>query len=329
MKQILAGAGTRGATGYEWYKVNIFTTWDRATGRTAVLAFDLPPSVAESLPGRLLDGLDGEQMLDPFWVYVRLVEEVVSLQDRAVWAVRDEVRAKERDRTSADRPRPDYVLLHDLARHAIHVSETLDLSCNTVDGILKHHGRLEDLLGIGGRPGESSQTSTSASASAFTVDRLLFYQDMLRSLQLRSTSNSARLQNEIQLAFNAVAQYDARVSVEIGRAAQADGAAMRTIAFVTMAFLPATFVSAVFSTSFFNYDSASGSWSISSEFWRYWAVAVPVTACTALLWLGWTWLFPPALIGETAVVQTGGETGVAAAKTLRVTGRDASFVLPA
>ncbi|KAK3333868.1 hypothetical protein B0T19DRAFT_344658, partial [Cercophora scortea] len=196
----------------------------------------------------------------------------------AVWAIRYLDRTTEESRSSADRPTPDYIRLHDLSRHAIHVSETLELATNTIDAILAHRSRVASLPATG---------AGLQDAEASVGNRLPFYQDMLRSLRLRYASNRDRLQNEIELAFNIVALYDARISLDIGRAAQADGAAMRTIAFVTLAFLPATFVCAIFSMSFFNYDASSALWLVSPDFWRYWAVAVPVTVCTALLWLAW------------------------------------------
>jgi hypothetical protein len=43
-------------------------------------------------------------------------------------------------------------------------------------------------------------------------------------------------------AFHTVAQYDSKVSVQVGQAAQSDSAAMKTIAFLGLTFLPATYV---------------------------------------------------------------------------------------
>lgn len=42
------------------------------------------------------------------------------------------------------RPRSDYRRLHDIARHVIHVSETLDVATHTMCHILTRHG---DLMG--------------------------------------------------------------------------------------------------------------------------------------------------------------------------------------
>lgn len=43
-------------------------------------------------------------------------------------------------------------------------------------------------------------------------------------------------------AFNTVAQYDSGIVVRIGKAAQKDSAAMKTIALLNLVFLPGTFI---------------------------------------------------------------------------------------
>lgn len=272
---------------YDWDRFNIFTVWNPSTHQTTILAFDLPDARINQMRSLLLDGLQKSEMNDPFWMYPRLLDDVVSLQDESVWSVRHLVRAIEKRRTE-EKPQgdgPDYVYLHDTARHAIHVLETLELGANTVESILAHHKRVTGVMGI------ISGTEENLS-SGLVVGRLLFYQDMIRNLRSRASSNRARLQNEIQLVFNLVSQQEARTSVEIGRAARSDSAAMRTIAFITLTFLPPTFISAVFSMSFFNYDQATGIWAVSDDFWLFWAVSVPVTIFTALLWIVWSRLFP-------------------------------------
>ena len=145
------------------------------------------------------------------------------------------------------------------------------------------------------RPATDDRTKTAQMKIRKRID---LYEDMMGSLRSRSASNKERLLNEIQLAFNMVAQYDSRIGVEIGRAAQVDGSAMKTIAFVTLTFFPATFISAVFSMSFFNYNPDSDEWTVSKKFWVYWVVAIPITCITGLLWSFWHKFFPPKPIGE-------------------------------
>ncbi|KAH8585403.1 hypothetical protein B0O99DRAFT_657316 [Bisporella sp. PMI_857] len=283
---------------YDWYKLNVFTRWLSSSSQTILLVFDAPPLIAERLPSLFLDEIDVENFGDPFWIYTLLVEEVVRLQDQAVWAVRNQVRAMENERTPATKPKPNYRHLHNIGRHAIHVSETLDIAVKTMDSILTQH---KDFT-----TGMFHVDKKSIHTSKQIRNRLLFHQHMLTSLRHRSASNKQRLLNEIQLSFNTVAQYDSGISVEIGRAAQVDSAAMKTIAFLTLAFLPATFVSAIFSMSFFNYNADTGSWAVSDKFWVYWAVAVPTTIVTSLSWYYWQKALPPISIGEDKIDEASG-----------------------
>ncbi|KAI1074033.1 hypothetical protein F5B20DRAFT_565000 [Whalleya microplaca] len=273
---------------YQWYKINTFIRWLAPTKQTVILAFDTRSPITECIQDSLLNP-DPNCLDDPFWVYARLASNIVCLQDAAVWGIRNQVRRIETERKPIGRPQPDYRLLHDIARHAVHVSETLDVATETMEGILAQH---DDFL---------SQCFPTATIKRNTSDgiyrQLIFCKNMIRNLRHRSVSNRERLQNEIQLAYNTVAQYDTEVSVRIGRAAQMDSAAMKTVAFLTMAFLPATFLCAVFSTSFFNYNADIDSWSVSSKFWVYWVFAIPTTFGTFALWHVWHKIFPPTSTG--------------------------------
>lgn len=263
---------------YQWYKINVFTRWIPSTKQTMILIFDAPSPILDRIPV-LLDP-DPTRVSDPFWVYAGLAAEVARLEDAAVWAVRNQVRAIETERKPGRRPRPDYRLLHDIARHAIHVSETLDVATQTMKNILLEH---EYFI--------ANDSVVEREVSRNIHRQLLFFGNMIESLRHRSASNDKRLLNEIQLAFNIVAQYDAGISVEIGHATRSDSAAMKTISFVTLAFLPPTFVSTIFSMSFFDYSVDSG-WAVSSQFWVYWAFAVPVTIISFLVWNFWHKVFP-------------------------------------
>ncbi|KAF3357666.1 hypothetical protein VdG1_05769 [Verticillium dahliae VDG1] len=241
---------------HAWYKINVVVRWSATPNQTVVLIFDAPKELEQRLPRPLLEPVTRELLRDPFLIHLCLAEEVVRVQNDAVWSLRTYVRDLEKQRTGED-PSPDYQRLHDLARHAIHICETLDLGVVSMESTLAHHARLQ------------------------------FFKHLFESLRCRSASNKERLDNEMQLAFHTVAQHDSRTGVEIARAAQSDSAAMKTISFLTLAFLPATFISAVFSMSFFNVDDGTGEWSVSNKIWIYWAFAVPVTLVTTGLWYRW------------------------------------------
>lgn len=254
-----------------------------------MFVFDPPSVIAEQLPA-LVGDPHPDQLGDPFWIYDSVVDMITTLQDEAVWAIRDQVRHTETSRVSPTKPQPKYLYLHEICRHAIHVSETLNVATKTIEEILSEHKSFMD--------DTQSDDGPTIRSAKHLQRRLRYHEHMLQGLQHRSASNKARLMNEIQLAFNTVAQYDSGVSVQIGRAAQMDSEAMKTISFLTLTFLPATFISAIFSTSFFNYDGGSEEWSVSEKFWLYWAVAIPITVITSVLWYWWPRIFRPNLVGD-------------------------------
>ena len=234
---------------------------------------------------------------DPLWVYVKILDEICRLQEAAVWAIRDQIRAIEKQKPPSGRPRPDYRRLHDIARHTVHVTESLDVSIQNLEHILHNHARhinktFPDLFG------QKQNLDTWQDIHA----ELTSCKSYLDSLKLRSISNEKRLQNEIQLAFNTVAQHDAATTVEISRAMRVDSTTITTLAWATLTFLPPTFICAVFSMSFFDYSADSG-WSVSEKIWIYWVFAIPTTVATALLWKYWHKVFPHSEIGKVKSVE--------------------------
>ncbi|RSL99837.1 hypothetical protein CEP52_009521 [Fusarium oligoseptatum] len=276
---------------HSWYKFNTLTRWIASSRQTILLVFESEKQskLSELVPQGMLDGSHAEPHHDPFWVHGRLLEQLSDLQNNAVWTVRTEIRNVEKKKQRS-KPEPNYRSLHDLARHAIHVSETLDVSLKTVKSIVEQHKTLEDELWPGEQPKKGSFRQVR--------ERLHWYEHTLESLKSRALSNKERLINEIQLSFNLVAQYDSAIAVQIGQATQSDSAAMKTIAFATLTFLPATFISAVFSMSFFNIDDNTGEWTVSNKFWIYWVIAIPVTILTAAGWYSRRIIAPPLRIGE-------------------------------
>lgn len=124
-----------------------------------------------------------------------------------------------------------------------------------------------------------------------TGRHLDFQSKLFKSLKSRSQALGDRLHNEINLAFNTVAQHDSGITVRIGKAAQNDSAAVKTIALLTLIFLPGTFIATVFGMGFFNFSQADNTqllqWSVSKDIWVYWAITIPVTGVTVLGWLLW------------------------------------------
>ncbi|EWZ36686.1 hypothetical protein FOCG_03836 [Fusarium oxysporum f. sp. radicis-lycopersici 26381] len=278
-------------TNHQWHKFNILTRWIKDPQQTILLVFEAPKQLRlrDRFPDPLLINSHNDTLSDPFWFYPRLFEDLSLLQDKSVWAVRDHVRGIEKTDLT-QKPKPEYRDLHNTARHAIHVSETLEVAEKTITAIIQQHSAFEAEAAGGSGPAKAKFQHVG--------ERLLWYIHILQSLRCRASANKERLLNEIQLAFNSVAQYDSRISVKIGQATQSDSAAMKTVAFVTLTFLPATFISALFSMSFFKVDDNTGVWSVNEKFWVYWVFAVPATLFTWGLWLSWQWFYRPVKIGE-------------------------------
>lgn len=265
---------------YRWYKTNVFIQWLSNPRQTVIVVFDYPLTLMDGMPKLLLDDLETQSVCDPFWAYCKILDEVSRQQDRAVWEIRNRVRMIEKGRIlrkESGLPVVDYIRLHDLARHAIHVSETLDLAVKTSQRILEHHTAYKSDMAF---------TPKTKVTARNVYESLHFFEHILDSLRHRAASNTARLQNEIQLTFHLSAEDGVGTSVDIARATQSDSRDMKTVAFLTMAFLPATFVSAVFSMEFFGSDVETGRLTVLKDFWIYWAVAGGATAVT-IIWYCW------------------------------------------
>lgn len=259
---------------YDWYKIVVFVRWVASPQQTVMVLFDEPESLRDRIITSLLQDVNQKDLADPFWVYPRLVDEIVRLQDESVWASRTQIRNREKSRPSIKGASSiNFVDFHELSRHTIHVSETLTVSVKTVESILRDHRVFMESL------------ASAPRAQAQTVhERLCFLEHMLASLGHRASSNNERLRSEIQLAFQTVTQYNAMLSLDMGWSMRSDSAAMRTVAFLTLLFLPATFISALFSMSFFTFEPDFG-WVMAEEMWMFWACAGPVTLATWGLWL--------------------------------------------
>jgi hypothetical protein len=94
-------------------------------------------------------------------------------------------------RISPSEPDPDYPRLHDIARHATHVTETLDTSLNAIRDLLCQHKVYHQQY--------PAQDKAAQKAVSQVSSGLGLVEHMLQNLKFRSISNSDRLKNEINL----------------------------------------------------------------------------------------------------------------------------------
>ena len=94
----------------------------------------------------------------------------------------------------------------------------------------------------------------------------------------------------------------------MARSMQQDSTAVKTLSVLRLVFLPGTYVSvsdtpalqnaqgmlrsqALFGMSFFSFvpdrSAQAGSWAVSSSFWVYWVVTIPVKLGSEVMWHLW------------------------------------------
>ena len=86
----------------------------------------------------------------------------------------------------------DYVLLHEIARHGVHVRETLSVAIRSLDAIRQHHERFRANARL---PSSNSKQGRWDKVGS----RFEFQHRFLQGLLDRSEANNARIQNEITL----------------------------------------------------------------------------------------------------------------------------------
>ena len=267
---------------YTWSEFTFFTT-GTPTGAHTILCFDSNAELRSVIHDTLLSEVD-RMLSDVYLIHSALVSKVLELYDKSVWALRDHVRDIEKKRMNKPEPETDYHLMHELARHACHSSETLLVAIETISNM---HMQYSSFL-----------EGPSPYAASVRLRQLFNFQtQILKGQHARSVTIEARLKNELNLAINLVAQQESAATVRTSEAARSDGAAMRAVSVISLVFLPFTFVSTIFSTTFFAFipSSSSGpaSWAVSEQFWIYWVVSIPLTMTALSAWLWWQKRYKP------------------------------------
>ena len=272
------------AISHKWRDIVVFTNWVKATKKTRILFLRTDEPARQRIIQEILQNLQRIPTSDPLWPYITIIDDYLNLQHTATYAIRDltefqEKRAEMPEHSRHLQPKTDYARLHEIARHALTVTEILKVNVETLNHIVQYHG------GFMEQEQEQSHSSSSLDVTVRrTHQRLLLYAHLIYSICCRCSSYQDRMKNEIQLAFNIVSQDEAHTSVEIAKAAKTDSEAMKVTSLVALVFLPPTFISAIFSTTFFNFGADEYSWVMSRKFYIYWAVALPITLTGVLLW---------------------------------------------
>ncbi|KAF2789724.1 hypothetical protein K505DRAFT_188783, partial [Melanomma pulvis-pyrius CBS 109.77] len=251
---------------YRWDQVTVFLRRHISSGIGLIVCLDCP-----FLP-QFLTILGSAKLNRPEVWHMTLLEHIIGLYDQSVWNLRNWVRSAELDRRPASAFEPNFVRLHEVARHLIHSNETLDVAVDTMKSIR--------------RMIEATQRNENEPAHVSGRSRLNEFCEEMKRIKRRSESLGERLKNEINLAFNLVAQRDSQIMVQLSGISRRDNSNMRSVAMVGLIYLPATFVTGLFGMNFFQFCGNPGdeTWKVSDKVYLYWAVTVPLTLATILVW---------------------------------------------
>jgi hypothetical protein len=152
-------------------------------------------------------------------------------------------------------------------------------------------------------PTRHSSATISSDSHAGSGKSLLTHHIRLMQhrLQMQLVDNEyvqQRVQVQIAALFHLIAQQDNSIAFEtasstrsIAHSSQQDSSSMKMLALVAMFFLPPSFVAALFSTPLFDWDAASQTADhesigvgIRPQFKLFWAVTIPITALTFVVY---------------------------------------------
>ncbi|KAK7191834.1 vegetative incompatibility protein HET-E-1 [Paraphaeosphaeria sporulosa] len=172
--------------GWEWYEMGFFASWT-PSGSITLLCFDLPVTLEKDIQSMFCS--QGVSRWCPYAVFSLVSDALLRLYDDSVWTVRNHISQWEARRSQE----ADYILLHEIARHGIHISETLSVAIRSLDAMQHHHAKFRTYNDL-----------VRSKKGCENWDRVgTHFEFQLRFLQglfQRSEANNARIQNEITLA---------------------------------------------------------------------------------------------------------------------------------
>ncbi|PTB68643.1 hypothetical protein BBK36DRAFT_1138745 [Trichoderma citrinoviride] len=134
--------------------------------------------------------------------------------------------------------------------------------------------------------------STPPNPSELLRSHVTLLQDRLAMQAVDIEYTLRRVQLQINTLAGIISRDDVKANLDLAESQHRDSLSMKTLAIVTMVFLPGSFISALFSTSMFDWDSidpGAGSIAVRTmpQFGLYWAITVPLTVVTFLLYFFW------------------------------------------
>ncbi|KAH6891400.1 hypothetical protein B0T10DRAFT_311687 [Thelonectria olida] len=145
----------------------------------------------------------------------------------------------------------------------------------------------------GARPVTAAALGSDAEGDKLMLSHTSVLKERLTMQVLDNAYTLKRVQLQIEALNNLIGQHDSINNTDIALSSHRDASSMKTLAVVTMFFLPGSFIAALFSTPCFDWDSvnpnnrSSIGVTATPQFSLYWAITIPMTLITFLLYFAW------------------------------------------
>ncbi|KAK7225436.1 hypothetical protein V2G26_013439 [Clonostachys chloroleuca] len=255
---------------YSWLFLSFSILWAKNPKDGKVSCVVVCYDDCEKLEGKISDALKNYSPADikdnPLAIYDAFLQVVIWEYDSALWGFREPVRNIEKAREGfiedviaiemkgeSEKITKKYTNMHELSRHSIHMSETLQAASKTVEEALRD---IETRLMS---PGSGLGLATMNTRNI--VAGIRFSNVFLNNLKLRSDAFVARLENEIQMAYNMVSVYQLKESNE-------STGLTKFVTHLTLFFLPFTFVAGFWGMNFTQLDNDRKMY-VSTDIWMF------------------------------------------------------------
>jgi hypothetical protein len=129
--------GLKPTPAYEWTEIGFWTQWKPS--HSSVLLCMIQDGGNFGIWDDICQSLQNHKatlaIAEPFDWHRIVIPIITQAFDRSVWLCRDRIRQLERNRPAISSARPQYAEMHEIARHTRHISETLSMSINVLEGI--------------------------------------------------------------------------------------------------------------------------------------------------------------------------------------------------
>ncbi|KAL1646100.1 hypothetical protein SLS58_003520 [Diplodia intermedia] len=236
--------------------------------QATLLCFDAPPPLHKAFNDL---NVSDEQLNDAYFVFGIVLKVIWKVMDDESWTLADVFRNIEKstlERTASDKSvaqSVNFSELHNISKHQIYMSEAFEAAQIVANDVVQAY--------------RSRFHASLPQDARVTEQKLLHSARMFKATHLRLNGLEKRISNITSLAFNIVTQEDSR--------------SMHTIALITLVFLPSTLIATVFSSSFFDFSMADDDKTtgvhLSSLFWIFWVISIPVTLVVVCFWWCFKW----------------------------------------